>query len=67
MDKTILDPNPRIELLGLIIDTAVWVYGLLERWLRTLEATAHGVLSTLEADRPEKRQATPLQPVATRA
>jgi len=51
MDKTIFEPTTRIELLGFIIDTEAWLYGLPERRLRKLEATASGLLRMLEEDR----------------
>jgi hypothetical protein len=51
MDKTVFEPKTRIELLGFIIDTDAWLYGLPERRLRKLEGTADGLLRTLEEDR----------------
>jgi hypothetical protein len=51
MDKTILEPTTRIELLGFIIDTESWSYSLPERRVRKLEGTASGLLRALEDDR----------------
>ena len=51
MAKTVFEPTTRIELLGFIIDTEAWLYGLPERRLRKLEGTASGLLHMLEEDR----------------